>query len=44
MKPKTIAEFKEIWNPKNTVEFNKEDSMMAFAHTHHYGPWTKKDI
>ena len=41
--PLTSKEFKELYNPKDTVEFNKYDAMFAFAHTKHYGPWIKQD-
>lgn len=41
--PLTVQEFKELYNPKDTIEFTKDDALFAIAHTHHYGPWIKED-
>jgi len=41
--PLKVSEFKEIWNPKKMVTFDKDEAMFAFAHTMHYGPWMKED-
>jgi len=41
--PLSVQEFMKMWKPRPEVEFDKDESMFALAHTHHYGPWTKED-